>query len=104
MSKIKEIIGEGFVAGLFFGIGIKTGISPDEAGISVFILKEFCKATEGMAGSFNCGGFVFLMIILSIIVTIISIVTAITKVDDWRIGAVIYGISFLVGMFLIVKS
>ena len=93
-----------FVEGIIAGIGFKTGISPDEGSILILIMKEFCKATEGMSSQFNCWGFVILLTILAIVITLVTIFAEITKVDDWKIGLLIYGAGFSVGFLLIIFS
>jgi hypothetical protein len=102
-KKVELTIGEGFSAGIVFGIGVKTGIEPDELGIGTFVIKEMCKSMKDSNG-FNCGGFIFLMIILSIIITVVAIYTSINRFDDWKIGATIYGISFFIGALIVIKN
>ena len=99
-----RIFVEGIVAGLISGIGFKTGISPDEGSILILIMKEFCKATEGMSTQFDCWGFVIILTILAIVITLFSIFAEITKVDNWKIGLLIYGAGFSVGFLLIIFS
>ena len=95
---------EGIIAGLISGIGFKTGISPSESDILLLIMKEFCKATEGMSTQFNCWGFVILLTFLAIVITLFSISAEITKVEDWKIGLLIYGLGGFLGFLLIIFS
>jgi len=99
-----RIFVEGIIAGLISGIGFKTGISPDEGSILILIMKEFCKATEGMPIQFNCWGFVILLTTLAIVITLFSIFAEITKVEDWKIGLLIYGAGGFLGFLLIIFS
>lgn len=99
-----KIFVEGFITGLMAGIGFKTGISPDEGSILILIVKEFCKPIEGMTTQFNCWGFVTLLSLLVMLISLFAFLRTITKVDDWRIGLVIYGAGFLVGLLLIIFS
>ena len=99
-----RIIIEGLIAGILAGVAIITGISIDEGSLSILILKTFCEATEGMTNSFNCWGFVFLLSIIVILMTITSIVMEITRVDDWKVGLTLYGIGFIAGVLLILLA
>lgn len=101
-----RIFVEGFIAGLITGIGFKTGLSPDEGSVSLLLMESVCKATEGMTSHFNCWGFLALVSFVVLLITIASILQEITRVDDWRIGLVIYGIGFIAGLtivFLVIK-
>lgn len=97
-----RIFGEGLIAGIIAGIGLKTGISPDEGSISLMFMESVCKTTEGMTSHFNCWNFLALLSLMVFLITIISIIAEVTKVDDWRIGLTIYGIGFVVGLLFIV--
>jgi hypothetical protein len=101
-----SIFREGFIAGLVTAIGIKTGTSPDRESILLSIMSAFCKAIDGTPGGaiVHCGLFYFVLTIIVIGITIYSIVEEITKVKDWRIGAVIYGAGFLAGLLLILLT
>jgi len=99
-----KIFVEGFITGLMAGIGFKTGISPDEGGILILIMKELCKEIEGMTTQFNCWGIVTLFSLLAMLIALIAFLRTITKVNDWRIGLVIYGAGFSVGLLLIIFS
>ncbi|CAD6493003.1 MAG: hypothetical protein EMLJLAPB_00417 [Candidatus Argoarchaeum ethanivorans] len=102
MSAEKRIFGEGFSSGILAGIAIKTGISVDEGIIMTMIMKAFCEATEGMQSSFNCWGFVVIISLLALLASGVAIFEAVTNADDWRVGAMIYGAGFIVGVLLIV--
>lgn len=105
-----QIVIVGFIAGLFMGIGVETGVEPDEAGIGILILKEFCKTfsdidtTEGKFATKNCYLYLFIMILLSIVITITSILTQINRVNDWRIGVFLYGFGWILGLLLILLN
>ena len=99
-----RIIIEGIIAGILSGIAIETGISVDEGSLSVMILDNFCKATEGINNSFNCFGFVTLLGMMAFVITVVSIFFEVTRVDDWRLGLVHYGFGFFVGVILIIAT
>ena len=102
-----QIVIVGFIAGLFVGIGVETGVQPDETSIGILVLKTFCETfsdidtTEGKFATKNCYLNLFFMIVLSIIITIVSIWTQINRVSDWKIGAFLYGIGWVIGLLLI---
>lgn len=93
----------GFVGGLIFAIGLKTGIEPDEFGIGLFILQNFCTAIQDSPTlvTYNCNFFVTVFIILSVIVTILSIIFQALRMNDFRVGLGIYFGGFIVGMMTI---
>ncbi|RZB29031.1 MAG: hypothetical protein AEth_01635 [Candidatus Argoarchaeum ethanivorans] len=97
-----RILVEGFITGLMAGIGFKTGISPDEGSILILIMKEICKAIEGMTAQFNCWGFITPISSFVMLSSLFAFLLTITKMDDWRIGLVIYGVGFSVGLLLII--
>lgn len=99
-----RIFVEGIITGLMAGIGFKTGISPDEGSILILIMKEFCKAIEGMTNQFNCWGIVTLFSLLVMLIALSAFLRTITKVNDWIIGLVIYGAGISVGLLLIIFS
>ncbi len=89
-----------FIAGILFAVGIKTGTPTDEGGISVLITKEVCKETQNLDNSvtYNCGIFVALMVFLSIIFAIATVAEEAMRMQDWRIGLLIYGVGWFVGL------
>lgn len=93
----------GFVAGLIFAIGLKTGIEPDEFGIGLFILQNFCTSIQdgSVLVTYNCNFFITIFIILSILVTILSIIFQASRMDDIRVGLGIYFGGFTVGIMTI---
>ena len=98
-----RVLIEGFAAGLIAGIGIKTGISVDEGGLTLMLFEAACKLTENMKYfSYDCWGTYFLLSIAFILVTVFAILVEITRIDDWRIGAVLYGIGFVIGILIII--
>ena len=97
-----RVLVEGLIAGMISGIAIRTGISVDESGIYLMILKTFCKATEGMPTRFDCWGYFALLSFSVIVITIFAIVAEVRKVDDWRIGVTLYGVGFLATVLLMV--
>jgi len=97
-----RIIIEGIIAGILSGIAIETGISVDEGSLSVMILGTFCQATEGINNSFNCWGFVSLLGMTAFVITVISIFSEVTRVDDWRVGVSLYVVGFFMGVILII--
>ena len=102
MSAEKRIFVEGFSSGILSGIAIKTGISVDEGSIMTMVMKSFCQATEGIQSSFNCWEFVSVIYILALLGSGIAIYEAVTNADDWKIGAFIYVVGFIIGLLLIV--
>lgn len=103
MNAEKRIFGEAFSSGILVGVGIKTGILVDEGSIITMIMESLCKATENIQTSFfNCWGFLTLISLLVLLTSCIAIFEAITNTDDWRVGVMIYGFGFVLGIFLII--
>ncbi|HWP78180.1 MAG TPA: hypothetical protein VNL34_00840 [Candidatus Nitrosotenuis sp.] len=93
----------GFVAGLIFAIGLKTGIEPDEFGIGLFILQNFCTVIQNNSSlvTYNCNFFITIFIILSVVVTILSIIFQALRMDDFRVSLGIYFGGLVVGIITI---
>ncbi|MBI5347171.1 MAG: hypothetical protein HZB66_01030 [Candidatus Aenigmarchaeota archaeon] len=96
----------GLIAGLFFGVGLKTGVSADQEGIALMIMSTFCQATQGINGQsgFNCFGFVALATIVLAIAGYVEIMATAEKIGDWKIGLAIYGFGWLVGLIMIMSG
>lgn len=96
----------GLIAGMFFGIGIKTGVSPDEGSMALMIMKSFCQATEGIGetAAFNCLGYLAVMTLVIAIVGIADVFAAVATIGDWRIGLTIYGVGWFIGLMMIVAG
>ncbi len=95
-----SILVVGFIAGMFFAIGIETGISPDERGVSIFIMKTFCKEIQSLGQdlSYSCNTFLVIMIILSIFLGIIAVLEEANRMDNWKVGLAIYVIGWITGL------
>ena len=111
MSKSVVAIGlgilmTGLIAGLLFGVGVKTGISPDEGSIALMIMSSFCQATQGIDGAmaFNCWGYLAILTVVIALVGIAEIYATAEKIGDWKIGLGIYGFGWLIGLMIIVAG
>jgi hypothetical protein len=96
----------GLIAGMLFGVGVKTGISPTEGGIALTIMKSFCQATEGIDGAmaFNCWGYLVLMTVVVLFIGVIDVLLAAASIGDWRIGLAIYFIGWFIGLVMLVAT
>src|SRR3989338_9855660 len=81
------------IAGGIFGIGLKTGVTPDEGSISIFVMENFCNAVQddNEIVKYNCGLFLFWMIVISIIMAIVAVIEEAKRMDNFIIGLFIYG-------------
>ena len=100
------IIVTSIVAGMLFGIGLKTGISPDEGSLSLLILQSFCKATQGIGTAviFNCWSYLAMMTVVVAVIGIVDVMAAAAAMKDWRIGLALYGFGWVVGVLMVVGS
>ncbi|MGI0026602.1 MAG: hypothetical protein ACREAD_02025 [Nitrosopumilaceae archaeon] len=98
-----SIFGVGFMAGIIFAIGIKTGIEPDEIGIGLVIIQSVCTTMHNNSGlvAYNCNLFITIFIILSVVITILSIIFQASRMNDFRVGLAIYFGGFIVGIIII---
>lgn len=103
IAVISSILIAGFIAGMFLGIGIKTGIEPDELGVFTFVLDKICQTAKDIDNkiSYNCGTFLTMAIIISVFAALYSAFVEIMRTGDWRIGLIIYGIGWVIGLLLI---
>lgn len=94
----------GLIAGLLFGVGVKTGISPDEGSIALMFMQTFCQATEGIDGTmaYNCWLYLGILTVMIILVGIAEVYATAKKIGDWRIGLTIYGVGWLAGLLMMV--
>ena len=88
------------IAGMLFGVGINTGISPDEGGIAKFTLETFCEAVEDLEGNIthHCGMFIFVISIISILVAVATVVEESARAGNFYVGLTIYVAGWIVGL------
>ena len=88
----------GFIAGFFVVVGLKYGVSPDQIDILNFILQHICTIEKNnQQVAYNCSIFVPLGIILSIIAGLASVWIEANRIQNWKVGLVIYVIGWTVG-------
>jgi hypothetical protein len=97
---IVSIFFAGFLGGLFSGIAFRFKQSVELDSILLKSITYFCDALKGLLSDTSpgeCGiNFSLVAIILSIL-GIIGIVLTVTKLKNWILGLVIFGIGYLVG-------
>lgn len=100
------ILVTGLIAGMLFGIGVKTGVSPDEGSTALMVLSSFCQATEGIDGTmaFNCWNYLIILTIVIAVVGIAEIYATAEKIGDWKIRLAIYGVGWFIGLIMIVAG
>jgi hypothetical protein len=99
----------GLVGGMSLGISVTVGISPDEFGISEFVLQNICDfAKKTMQGSKyysevseQCSMGINLIRVISVVAFIVTIIGAILIADDWKLGLGIYFFGFIIGFYVI---
>jgi len=103
-----SIIVAGFIAGMIFAIGLNTGISPDEGGVSVFILESVCEVVEesedGGAAAFNCGIIIPLFFLVTVILGVVAIAAEASQMQDWRFGLALYVTGWISGLLYILMN
>ena len=93
----------GLIAGLAFAISMHTGISPDEGGISLYVLEKVCVMSEDDVLVIDCGMLsTFIGVVLFLVGVVVAIVQ-ISRASSWIVGLVVYGTGSIVG-FLIVHN
>lgn len=98
------IVLAGFISGMLFGIGLETGISPDENTLVLTIMKNFCEATNEFNTCFNCGSYLALLSVISFLLAIVSVFEEAMRIGDWRIGLGLYSIGWIFGLIFMVTS
>jgi len=95
----------GLVAGMFFAIGFKFGLSPDPIDISNYVLQQICtieKTNEQVA--YNCAIFIPFGILMSIAVGLLSIWVESNRIQSWKAGLGIYGTGWIIGLLYIIYN
>lgn len=111
MGKKKAFAGvkvatEGFAAGALAGMGLRMGLTPDRAGIYMFLVSNFCQATEGISPvlGYDCWMLYSIMIALAGAITAVSVLLIVRRAENIMKGLVIYGAGFITGMGLVLFS
>lgn len=95
------ILVTGFIAGIFFGVELKTGEDVDPTIIMINIGKLICNAVPPVPNSpitTECNLTFSILLIGAIIAGIMEILFTANKIGDWRIGLFIYAVGFVVGI------
>jgi len=92
----------GFIAGLFFGIGLAFGVPLDKIGVTNFILETFCELNllDNDMIQYNCDELVIWVGILSVVLLVVSIIVTIMIMGHWLIGLIIYGAGWGIGYYV----
>lgn len=98
----------GVVAGAGWGIGTQTKLDPDDDGWTSLLASKACGMVQSADGTGqvekSCSNIIYLFTILSIFAGLVSIFSYIKLVGDWKIGIVIYVISWLFGYLYITST
>ncbi|AFV23307.1 hypothetical protein Mpsy_1098 [Methanolobus psychrophilus R15] len=100
-------LGEGFTGGIAFLIGLKFGVPIDEGGLGLFVAEEMLEASKQVAPTANYSSAESLLMFVSFFIFVISIIAlfvSITRIGDWKIGALLYGIGFIFGAIIILSA
>ena len=96
-----------FIFGAVFAVGFTTGVPTDEGGISTLIVEKVCEVAEesdNNSSKYNCGLFITIMILVSIIAAIAAIAIEAAKMDNWIVGLVIYAIGWVSGLIFMLST
>jgi len=109
MSKTSKlysaVIGSGLVDGLLAGIQSKTGQDVSSTGVMYTVLNAFCKTLSTTPNSSiattNCYSNLFWYGVLIFVAGIAITIGVITSIKDWKVGAALYGLGFVIGFALV---
>ena len=91
----------GFIAGILLGISYNIGLSPYPGAFIASIAERVCESTNKMSATVNCSLFVSLVTVVAVMISIVSIIRAIRKSSNWKLGIIIYIAGFSAGFLVI---
>ena len=105
-SILETIFVTGLIAGIFFGIYLKTGTDVNPESLIMQIGYMICDAFKNIdpKSSLDCKTYMLLGSILILILGIAEILGLIFRAGDWRVGAVVYVVGFVVGSVLVLAT
>jgi hypothetical protein len=112
VGKTLIMVGLGFLAGIAWGITLRTGVSLDPHDWSIKVLKDICRIGQGDI-PFNCYGFASLLSALVTVGAYIPVYVQASKIKNARIGdnlipgfvigLTLYGVGLFLGIGTILK-
>lgn len=98
----------GIIAGAGWGLGTKMNIDADDDGFTSMLTKNLCKGIQSADGSGkveeSCDNLLYLFMIISIFAGLVSIFSYIKLVGDWKVGLIIYVVSWVFGYLYITSN
>lgn len=92
---------EGLIAGILFGIYIKTGVSVDESDIIITAITGVLEGLDKISViNHNWRAWLFLFSIMFTIGSFSDVLTLLRKEGNMETGILLYGIGFVFGLFL----
>lgn len=92
---------EGLIAGILFGIYIKTGVSVDEGDIIINAITRIFEALEKISGvTYNWRSWLLFISIIFTAASIIDVLTMLREEGDIQTGILLYGTGLVSGLFL----
>ncbi len=105
MSKLLwTIFVTALLAGIFFGVWIKTGINPDPQSQLIDVGKLFCKSVPNNPASSSCSLNMALLGLVATLGGIFEIVSLVSKSKNVWLGIITYVGGFLLGIILVLAS
>ncbi len=97
------ILFKGVIAGLFAGIGLILGVSPDKGDFFLFVARNFCETGGDVVSNlgYNCWKFYSFLYFIVVLITFFSILGIIRKSKNVIAGIFFYLVGFLVGFSVI---
>lgn len=99
-----ETLIEGFIGGIFVAIGIKHDIPVDQEGITLFAAEKILESSKEIAPNVDYSTPELILFFAGIgifLLTILAVLKSISRMDDWRLGAVLYTFGLIFGIGLI---
>jgi len=93
---------EGFIAGIFAGFFLATGIDADPTALLYRVLEITMEAIERINPDQDLSIYLQLFAFASFLMTVIALFEIVTQFDTWWVGAVLYAGGFLCGLLLII--
>ncbi|MCC4768795.1 hypothetical protein FXV91_00850 [Methanosarcina sp. DH2] len=92
---------EGSIAGILFGIYIKTGVSVDEGDTIITVITGVFEGLEKIrVVTHNWRAWLFLFSIMFTLGSFSDVLTILREEGDMETGILLYGIGFVFGLFL----
>ncbi|MFA4825030.1 MAG: hypothetical protein WC593_07705 [Methanoregula sp.] len=103
-NREKEVILEGLITGIFFGLFLKTGNSYDPNDIIISVLQKVEETTKSMPHVGNTPSFVPFASIIVTVLGILSLFVTILSVKNKKLGIILFIIGFICGVGLIMYA